>query len=268
MMIAAIHGDDALDRDQRDQHAGDEQLVRRRVEERAERRRDVPAAREVAVDSSRSPRRTRTGRGDAGTCRRRRQRATSAMTTGRQDDPQDVPAARKRAADRARAVARRARAHEARAIASALPRPREVRGERRDRLRVVGVERLGARSRGASRASIARSASLTSGIRRRGHAQLAHAEAGEQHARRAGRRPARRTRRPSGRAPARLGRRASIERAARAGRGPVEQRRRARSLPRSAAIVYWARSFVPIEKKSTSRREALGGERDGRAPRP
>ena len=36
MIIATIHGDDAVDAEQRDQHAGDEQLVRRRVEERAE----------------------------------------------------------------------------------------------------------------------------------------------------------------------------------------------------------------------------------------
>ena len=43
----------------------------------------------------------------------------------------------------------------------------------------------------------------------------------------------------------------------------LEQRRHA-SLPRSAAIVYCARSFVPIEKKSTSRREAIGGQRGGR----
>ena len=41
---------DALGAEQRDQHAGDEQLVRGRVQERADLARHVPAAREVPVD--------------------------------------------------------------------------------------------------------------------------------------------------------------------------------------------------------------------------
>ena len=41
---------DAVDLDERDEYACDEQLVRGRVEERAERRRLLPAAREPPVD--------------------------------------------------------------------------------------------------------------------------------------------------------------------------------------------------------------------------
>ena len=128
----------------------------------------------------------------------------------------------------------------------------------------VGVERAPRRRRGHARRSSSRSACLTVRDPGGGHAQLAHAEAGEQDGAPPGRRPARRTRRPSGRAPRRAADDARRSSRSTGGCGPVEQRRRAPSLPRSAAIVYCARSLVPIEKKSTSRGEALGA----RARRP
>ena len=49
-MMATIHGETRTLAQQRDQHARDEQLVGGRVEERPELGRDVPAAREAAVD--------------------------------------------------------------------------------------------------------------------------------------------------------------------------------------------------------------------------
>ena len=77
MMIVAIHGDDALDRDERDEDARDEQLVGRRVEERPERRRHVPAAGEVAVDEVRD---RRDGEQDARDDRERAEPSRSSMT--------------------------------------------------------------------------------------------------------------------------------------------------------------------------------------------
>ena len=56
MMISRDPGRGALDRDERDEHAGDQQLVGRRVEERPERRGHVPAAGQVAVDEVRDRR--------------------------------------------------------------------------------------------------------------------------------------------------------------------------------------------------------------------
>ena len=76
------------------------------------------------------------------------------------------------------------------------------------------------------------------------------------------RRRARRRRRPSGRArppPATV----SFTSRSTAGWGPVSSGA-SRSSPRSAAIVYWVRSLVPSEKKSTCSRQPRRGQRGRR----
>ena len=165
MISAAIHGETRSDAEQRDQHAGDEQLVRRRVEERAELARDVPAPREAPVDPVRR----------GGDAEQHGGEDRGVVVVADQDQRHEtgvsrirvaVPAARKRAERSPPRVTfgiatRRADATRAPSGRSG----RALRARARRRARPVAVAQCG----------------LDRGDPARGHAQLAHAEPGEQH---------------------------------------------------------------------------------------
>ena len=143
--------------------------------------------------------------------------------------------------------------HVARIVAAGLTVDapgRSTRAARGPRAAVAQRERaLGERAR-ASPGSVARTACFTAGDRRGAHRELADAEAEEERARRPRRPRARRRRRPSGRAPRRL--RPSRGSGASTAGCSASVSAATCSFPRSAASVYCVRSFVPIEKKSTS----------------
>ena len=166
MISATIHGDTRFDAEQRDQHAGDEQLVGGRVQERAELARDVPAAREPAVDPV----------GRRGDAEQRGCAAASASLVaeqdqrhhhGRENDPRGVPAA-----------SSAGRAQSALGSRPGSPRggPMLPRGG--------GPARAGSARRAAAAARLGVGRAQR-GLHRRdppgGHAQLAHAEPREQH---------------------------------------------------------------------------------------
>ena len=256
MMISAIHGDDAVDRQQRDQHAGDEQLVGGRVEERAELRRDVPAAREAAVDPVGR-------RGDA----EQRGGGPGVGAVGEQQRHHD-----RREDDAQRTCPRRGTAQSGPlALTCAAPRAERGRQPQRPR-RAPRPPRASSAASACARGRRARAASTRAQrllhVRDRGRRPCsARSRRGRRAAPRPRGSPASSphtpTQRPCASAPRRPPAISRSTARLRAG----EQRRRARSLPRSAAIVYWARSFVPIEKKSTCARSARRRARPP-APRP
>ena len=247
-MISATQGDARCDRHQRDQRARHQQLVGGRVEERAEPRGDSPAAGQPAVKPVGA-------RGDHEHDRGGRvgARQHERHDHGAEHDPQP----------------RASREHPRMSATSStyrLPREDEVTSQQtsapsaRAAARAVGRER---RLRGRARLLEIDPAERRFDLRdqRRRHAQLGHAEAGEQERARPDRRPTRRTPRPSGRArrpPATV----ALTSRSTAGWGPVSSGA-SRSSPRSAAIVYWVRSLVPSEKKSTCSRQPRRGQRRG-----